>query len=223
MSWSTFLEALLPEAFGLLLPGFIWLIRWFYKRNKYKSTPVSPPPLPTAQPLKPHGLFTPQEFHNIIEQSGRVPLEPPTAPTGLAGIWHFLKWVFFSSNSTPKSAFLISGWQYHPNFPSADCGPHRGFLLDLFSAPTENRRHLQRSLNPQKFGSDGRVLLVLASAQDLVNPNAWVRCLVVDSTTLNLPKDRRLRDRIAVQSSAFPPDNMSAAPKDWHRFWTTHH
>ena len=53
----------------------------------------------------------------------------------------------------------------------------------------ENRRHLQRSLKAGRARARSRRLIAVASARDLFEPESWVRCLVVNADTLQLPAD----------------------------------
>ena len=55
----------------------------------------------------------------------------------------------------------------------------------------ENRWHLRRSLQVGGLRSRSRRLVVIASARDVFDPEAWVRCLVVDADSLCLPEQSR--------------------------------
>ena len=98
------------------------------------------------------------------------------------------------TKTIPKSAFTVADWRYEP-MGSTElaagqpyCG---GFVLSLRVHRNENRWHLRRSLQIGSLRARPRRLVVIASAGDMFQPEAWVRCLVVNADTLNLPKHVR--------------------------------
>ena len=106
-------------------------------------------------------------------------------------LWRLLRLNFLTFRTAPKPAFLIADWRFEPRHssqPGTHCRYLGGFILSLTLHQNENRWHLRRSLRHSKGSTRNRRLVVVASAQDLVEPTAWVRCMVVDTDQMDLPK-----------------------------------
>ena len=211
MLWSA-LRTYLPEltVYISLLVGAItlWtyvrplLVRWTSKSRTISSTPHSyvqrphrrPHRRPLTQPSRPPnpcGMFLPQNLVESIPRSGRVPIENYLHPRKLVNLWRLLRLNFLTFKTAPKPAFLIADWRFEPRY-SSQSGTHcrylGGFILSLTLHQNENRWHLRRSLRHSKGRTRNRRLVAVASAQDLVEPTAWVRCMVVDTDQMDLPK-----------------------------------
>ena len=178
------------------------LVRWMSKSRTISSTPhsyVQPPHRrhhrrPLTQPSRPPnpcGTFLPQNLVKSIPRSGRVPIENYVHPRKLVNLWRLFRLNFLTFRTSPKPAFLIADWRFEPRH-SSQPGTHSrylgGFILSVTLHQNENRWHLRRSLRHSKSSTRNRRLVVLASAQDLVEPTAWVRCMVVDTDQMDLPK-----------------------------------
>ena len=178
------------------------LVRWTSKSRTISSTPHSyvqrphrrPHRRPLTQPSRPPnpcGTFLPENLVKSILRSGRVPIENYVHPRKLVNLWRLMKLNFLTFRTTPKPAFLIADWQFEPRHssqPGTHCRYLGGFILSLTLHQNENRWHLRRSLRHRTGSIRRRRLVVIASAQDLVEPAAWVRCMVVDTDQMDLPK-----------------------------------
>ena len=178
------------------------LVRWTSKSRTISSTPHSyvqrphrrPHRRPLTQPSRPPnpcGTFLPQSLVKSIPRSGRVPIENYVHPQKLVNLWRLLRLNLHTFRTAPKSAFLVADWRFEPRH-SSQSGTHDrfigGFILSLTLHQNENRWHLRRSLRHSKGSTRNRRIVVVASAQDLVEPTAWVRCMVVDTDQMDLPK-----------------------------------
>ena len=178
------------------------LVRWTLKSRTISSTPHSyvqrphrrPHRRPLTQPSRPPnpcGTFLPQNLVKSIPRSGRVPIENYVHPRKLVNLWRLLRLNFLTFRTAPKPAFLIADWRFksrHSAQPGTHCRYLGGFILNLTLHQNENRWHLRRTLQHRKGSTRNRRLVVVASAQDLVEPTAWVRCMVVDTDQMDLPK-----------------------------------
>ena len=178
------------------------LVRWTSKSRTISSTPHSyvqrphrrPHRRPLTQPSRPPnpcGTFLPQNLVKSIPRSGRVPIENYVHPRKLVNLWRLLRLNFLTFRTAHKSAFLVADWRFEPRHssqPGTHCRYLGGFILSLTLHQNENRWHLRRSLRHSKGSNRNRRLVVVASAQDLVEPTAWVRCMVVDTDQMDLPK-----------------------------------
>ena len=178
------------------------LVRWTSKFRTISSTPRSyvqrphrrPHRRPLTQPSRPPdpcGTFLPQNLVESIPRSGRVPIENYVHPRKLVNLWRLSRLNFLTFRTAPKPAFLIADWRFEPRHssqPGTHCRCLGGFILKLTLHQNENRWHLRRSLRHSKGSTRNRRLVVVASAQDLVEPTAWVRCMVVDADQMDLPK-----------------------------------
>ena len=178
------------------------LVRWTSKSRTISSTPHSYVQRPhrrshrrsltqPSRPPNPCGTFLPQNLVKSIPRSGRVPIENYVHPRKLVNLWRLSRLNFLTFRTAPKPAFLIADWRFIPRHSSRP-GTHGrclgGFILNLTLHQNENRRHLRRSLRHSKSSIRRRRLVVVASTQDLIEPTAWVRCMVVDTDQMDLPK-----------------------------------
>ena len=122
-----------------------------------------------------------------IQSSGMVPISHYKHRPWRLSFWRTIRGLFVPSSTNPKSAFTLTDWEYEPITPT---GPAKhypytgGSMLRLSLHPHENRSHLKHSLKADKSGRRTRRLLVIASAKDMLEPTSWVRCIVVNSNTL---------------------------------------
>lgn len=148
------------------------------------------------------GVFSSDYLVESVSCSGRIPIERRRKARTATDIWGALTFSLLTLRISSKPAFTISGLRLDLQrnlAPDTSCSRPGGFVLSLRLHKSENRWHLRRSLLTGKLNSLARRLVVVASARDLVNPGALVRCLVVDAYTLSLPKDKI--GRVAVLSS----------------------
>ena len=95
-----------------------------------------------------------------------------------------------------------------------------GSMLRLSLHRYENRSHLKRSLNADKSGGRTRRLLVIASAKDMLEPTSWVRCIVVNSYTLQLEEGDphavviRTADPLSVEGPTVDRCQQKEVPAD---------
>ena len=142
---------------------------------------------PTTQLPRTYGNCTAEMLARSIQSSGMVPIGRYRHRPWRLSFWRTMGGVFVPSSTNPKSGFTLTDWEYEPITPT---GPAKhypytgGSMLRLSLHPHENRSHLKRSLNADKSGGRTRRLLVIASAKDMLEPTSWVRCIVVNSNTL---------------------------------------
>ena len=144
---------------------------------------------PATQLPRPYGNCTPEVLARSIRCSGRVPLDRLEQRMWHLSAWQTTKEIFLPSPTNPKPAFALTDWEYEPITPTGPakhypyCG---GSMLRLSLHRHENRSHLKRSLKADKSGRRARRLVVIASVQDMFEPTSLVRCIVVNSYTLQL-------------------------------------
>ena len=151
---------------------------------------------PTTQIPRTYGNCTAEMLARSIHSSGRVPIDRYRHRPWRLSFWRTIGLLLVPSSTNPKSAFTLTDWEYQPITPT---GPAKhypytgGSMLRLSLHPHENRSHLKRSLNADKSGRRTRRLLVIASAKDMLEPTSWVRCIVVNSNTLQRERRRPSR------------------------------
>ena len=143
---------------------------------------------PRTQPSRTYGSPMPERLAESMRCSGRTPIEHYRHRWRIVAFWRAARLNLLPTTTIPKSAFTLADWRYEP-IASTElaagqpyCG---GFILSVRLHRNENRQHLRRSLMTGRRRS--RRLVVIASAGDMFQPQAWVRCLVVNAETLNLP------------------------------------
>ena len=142
---------------------------------------------PTTQLPRTYGNCTAETLARSIQSSGMVPIDHYKHRPWRLSFWRTIRGLFFPSSTNPKSAFTLTDWEYEPITPT---GPAKhypytgGSMLRLSLHRYENRSHLKHSLKADKSGRRTRRLLVIASAKDMLEPTSWVRCIVVNSNTL---------------------------------------
>ena len=142
---------------------------------------------PTTQLPRTYGNCTAEMLARSILSSGMVPIDHYRHRPWRLSFWRTMGLLFVPSSTNPKSAFTLTDWEYQPITPT---GPAKhypytgGSMLRLSLHRYENRSHLKRSLQADKSGGRTRRLLVIASAKDMLEPTSWVRCIVVNSNTL---------------------------------------
>ena len=149
---------------------------------------------PSNRPARPFQGSTPEKLARSMRCFGRVPISHYRHRRSLVGFWRLVKLNLLPVKALPKSAFAAVDWQYEPSALTGLAAGHPfcgGFELRIRLHRHENRWHLRRSLQVGGPRSRSRRLVVLASARDIFDPESWVRCLVVDSNTLCLPKQSR--------------------------------
>ena len=125
--------------------------------------------------------------------------------------WRAARLNLLPTTTSPKSAFTLADWRYEPiastelSAGQPYCG---GFILSVRLHRNENRWHLRRSLMTWRQRS--RRLVVIASAGDMFQPEAWVRCLVVNTDSLNLPKHVLARQPRGIAKSYRRDDLLEA-------------
>lgn len=147
---------------------------------------------PSTQPLRAYGAPLPERLVASMQCFGRAPLELHRHRRRMVRSWRDFRRSLLPSKTTPKSAFTTTYWQYRPfgtTELAAELPFSGGFDFSLLLHAHENRRHLRRSLWAERSRSRVRRLLVIATTQDMFDPESWVRCLVVNAETLRLPQD----------------------------------
>ena len=142
---------------------------------------------------QPRTRFDPERLATLVQRSGRVPLERHRRRRRVADAWRAFTFDMLSVETTPKPGFTISSWRIDTKSTQGSepgCSRPNGFILSATLHEGENRYHLRRSLNSAKLQNPSTRLVVILSASELAEPNANVRCLIVDSYTLNLPKGK---------------------------------
>ena len=125
---------------------------------------------------------------------GRVPIEHYRHRRRLVAFWRAVRLNLLPRRTRAKSAFTTADWRYEPISSTVLAATHPysgGFVLKLRVHHHENRWHLRRSLLAGRSRNRRRRLVVVASVRDMCEPTSWVRCLVVNTETLRLPKGRR--------------------------------
>ena len=168
---------------------------------------------PATQLPRTYRNTTPEVPARSIWCSGRVPIDQHKNRPRPFSAWQKIRDDFVSSSTKPKSAFTLTDWQYQPITPTGlakrypYCG---GSMLRLSLHPHENRSHLKRSLKADKSGSRARRLVVIASVQDMFEPTSLVRCIVVNSNTLQREEGDpqavvlRTADLLSVADNVYP-------------------
>ena len=148
---------------------------------------------PLTQPSRPIGLYRPEHMIQSTMRNGRVPVEYYRHPNRFIAWIQRLRVNFFLARSSPKPAFQIMAWSYDPATTATPGITHSNsgaFIVSFRLRRTENRWHLRRTFQSGKVIDREARLIAVASVKDLVDKEAWVRCLVVNPYTLSLPKDR---------------------------------
>ena len=149
---------------------------------------------PLTQPSRVRGADMPEKLAKSTGCFGRVPIEHYRHRRRLVAFWRAARLNLLPRRTRAKSAFTTTDWQYEPISSTVLAAAHPysgGFVLKLRVHRHENRWHLRRSLLASRSRIRRRRLVVVASARDMCEPTAWVRCLVVNTETLRLPKGRR--------------------------------
>ena len=139
-----------------------------------------------------YGRRLPERLVASMQCFGRVPIEHYRHRSRVVASWRAAQLNLLPVKTTPKSAFTTTSWRYRPMDSTELAEEHPccgGFDLSLRLHACENRRHLRRSLQVGRLRSRVNRLIVIASAQDVFEPEVWVRCLVVNVDTLRLPED----------------------------------
>ena len=149
---------------------------------------------PGNRPARPFQGSTPEKLARSMRCFGRVPISHYRHRRWLVGFWRLVKLNLLPVKALPKSAFTAVDWRYEPSALTGLAAGHPfcgGFELRVRVHRHENRWHLRRSLQVGGLRSRSRRLVVIASARDVFDPEAWVRCLVVDADSLCLPEQSR--------------------------------
>ncbi|WP_419932221.1 hypothetical protein [Candidatus Poriferisodalis sp.] len=131
------------------------------------------------------GLGLPAErLCQHIREHGWIPLQVKPAKTRRLRASRALRRYLLTMDTQPKGGFAITQWHYRPLVATDETDGssyQAAFELDVEVHAKENRRHLSRSLRAVPQSSSSTRLVVLASAHDMLNDDATVRCLVVDA------------------------------------------
>ena len=124
-----------------------------------------------------------------IQENRRAPLQYVKPRFKPRAAWFWFRRIYTVRETEPKAAFPVDSWKYNMGVE----GMFRhgsGFVFEFRLAAGENGHHLLRSALSQKKTKER--LVVVASVDEAANPDAQVRCLVVDAETLRLsPTDQR--------------------------------
>ena len=191
------------------LSGLLTIVAFILGRSAYREPRTGPSTSNTqVYPLSEHGRRNRQppappvqlcqwlqteQYANSVRCRGRIPLERRRNKRRLVDFWQLLAFGFLCDQTTPKSAFTISQWRIHSK-PDVGfnnrCSRQGGFVLTGILHKGENRYHLQRSIQSGQIWTPSHRLVVIAAAAELSNPNARLRCLVVDSYRISLPEGK---------------------------------
>ena len=241
MEWFDTVSAVLIDLVSAVLIGLVGLALQlaarntrigskFWRRNQTTGDASDAPRQirrqhrrPTTQLPRTYGNCTAEMLARSIRSSGRVPIDHHKHRPWRLSFWRTIGGLFVSSSTNPKSAFTLTDWEYQPVTPT---GPAKhypytgGSMLRLSLHRYENRSHLKRSLNAEKPGRRTRRLLVIASAQDMLEPTSLVRCIVVNSYTLHLEEGDsravviRTADPLSVEGPTVHQRKQKDVPAD---------
>ena len=134
-----------------------------------------------------------------------VPLAYNRVNSKLVSLVRFIQLNFFIHDTSPKPAFEIAAWGYHP-VAGMEMGVvynlSEGFILHVELAEGELVRHLKKSIEARALLAES--LVVVAPLASLYDRNAPVRCFLVDTSNIGL--DDRNPKKIAF-ASAVPNSN----------------
>ena len=124
---------------------------------------------------------------DAIGHGHRVPLQLTRPRLRPRALWLWFRRTYTVRETEPKSGFPIESWKYvlGSDPEVEDLFRHgSGFVLEFRLAAGENGNHLMRSATSQARAKERMV--AVASAAEAVDPEAMVRCLLVDAETLRL-------------------------------------
>ena len=146
---------------------------------------------PGNRPARPFQGSTPERLARSMRCCGRAPISHYRHRRWIVAFWRAAKLNLLPVRTLPKSAFTTVDWRYEPSALTGLAAAHPfcgGFELRVRLHRHENRWHLERSLQAAGLRARSQRLIVIASARDVFDHGARVRCLVVDASTLCLPK-----------------------------------
>ena len=198
---------------GLLVIAAPELVKSIRRRRVGGAlTPNTPGQLPPSnsrasrrtriRPAQPRGRFDPDRLANYVRCSGRAPLERHPHRRRIVDAWRAFTVDVLTVATTPKPDFTISSWRIDTKSTQdsdAGCSRPDGFILSATLHEGENRYHLRRSLRSAKLQNPSKQLVVILSASEVAEPTANVRCMVVDSYSLDLPKGKT--GRLAISNA----------------------
>ena len=130
--------------------------------------------------------------------------------------WFWFRRSYIARETDAKAGFPVDSWKYTTGKDLQAEGMFKrasGFVFEFRLSAGENGHHLVRSARSQKKLKER--LLAVVSEGDATDPDALVRCLVVDAETLELS----LGDlRYAVVQSA---DRLKGGARVPRRNWAT--
>lgn len=149
---------------------------------------------PGNRPARPSLGSTPASLARSMRCFGRAPISHYRHRRWIVAFWRAAKLNLLPVRTLPKSAFTAVDWRYEPLELTELAAAHPfcgGFELRVRLHRHENRWHLRRSLQAAGLRARSQRLIVIASARDVFDPGARVRCFVVDADTVCLPKQSR--------------------------------
>lgn len=149
---------------------------------------------PGNRPARPSLGSTPASLARSMRCFGRAPISHYRHRRWIVAFWRATKLNLLPVRTLPKSAFTAVDWRYEPLELTGLATAHPfcgGFELRVRLHRHENRWHLRRSLRAAGLRARSQRLIVIASARDVFDPGARVRCFVVDADTVCLPKQSR--------------------------------
>lgn len=190
--------------------GGSW-ITWLVRRDKKQAGRSSvgrrrhrlgrrTPLTQMAAPIDPPAAWSLAESIGVHR---RVPLQYTRPRFWPRALWSWFRRTYTARETDPKSGFPIESWKYKLGRDLEDEGMFRhgsGFAFEFRLAAGQNGHHLLRSARAQKKAKER--MIAIASADEAVNPEAKVRCVLVDAETLRLAGDD---PRYAVALSADKP------------------
>ncbi len=187
--------ALMMTAIGVAAtvggPWITWLMRrdkkrevgsWNGRREHRlgRRTPLTQMAAPIDSPAS-------RSLAEAISRGRRVPLQPTKPRWRPRALWLWFRRTYTVRETEPKSGFPIESWKY-----LLDSDPEvedlfqngSGFVLEFRLTAGENGCHLLRSATAQTRAKER--MIAVASAAEAVDPDAKVRCLLVDAETMRL-------------------------------------
>lgn len=225
--WSDYLDSV--DGRVTLLLGILTVISLIRKRDKQHADSLADRLLPNrpkrqkgmarhssavvAVPLRTHVNRSAEDLARTTRLWGRVPLNRSRSGLRLFGLGRRIRCRALAHQTAPKGAFVVERWQYTPHADSSMFGgpAYSGsFELKVKVHPSENRRHLRRSLMAARGRHRDRRLVVIAATPDMADPAALVRCLFVDAR-FGLELDRNAPGCITMQASELSLDERPTA------------
>ena len=128
-----------------------------------------------------------EKLQMTVRSGCGVPLAHKRVDSKLASFVRLIRRSFFIHDTSPKPAFEIAAWGYHPvggMEMEVVYNLSEGFILHIELAEGELARHLKKSIEARAQLAEAMV--VVAPLESLYDRNAQVRCFLVDTSNVGL-------------------------------------